>query len=100
MADIKENNVEWFSDQKYCCVTVTSTKYINKIKKIHDKHPDEFQDFIEDKENGYLYAKIPLKWWKISPGSSSNSPKREMTEDQKEALRERLAKARAKKRNK
>ena len=86
----KENMVEFISGQKTCTVTFTNQKHINRIKNIYKEHKEDFIYFIENPD-GSICAKIPLKWLKINPGSKDG---RIMTEEQKEAARLRLAKAR------
>ena len=95
-----ENMIEWISGQHYCVGTFTNTKHINRIKRIYEERKDEFK-YLKENEDGSICAKFPLKWLKINPGSVPGSrPKREMTEEQKQELRERLAAGRAKATNK
>ena len=86
----KENMVEFISGQRTCTVTFTNQKHINRIKNIYKERKEDFIYFIENPD-GSICAKIPLKWLKINPGSKDG---RIMTEEQKEAARLRLAKAR------
>lgn len=88
--DNKENMIEFLSGQRTCTVTFTNQKHINRIKKIYEERKDDFTYFVENSD-GSICAKIPLKWIKINPGSKEG---RVMTEEQKEAARLRLAKAR------
>lgn len=86
----KENMIEWLAGQHSCTVTFTNQKHINRIKKLYEERGDEFKSYHENKD-GSICAKIPLKWVRINPGSKE---KREMTEEQKEALRQRFAASR------
>lgn len=88
--DNKENMIEFLSGQRTCTVTFTNQKHINRIKKLYEERKDDFTYLIENPD-GSICAKIPLKWIKINPGSKEG---RVMTEEQKEAARLRLAKAR------
>ena len=88
--DNKENMVEFLTGQRTCTVTFTNQKHINRIKKLYEERKDDFTYFIENPD-GSICAKIPLKWIKINPGSKEG---RVMTEEQKEAVRLRFAKAR------
>ena len=88
--DNKENMVEFLSGQRTCTVTFTNQKHINRIKKLYEERKDDFTYLVENPD-GSICAKIPLKWIKINPGSKEG---RVMTEEQKEAARLRLAKAR------
>lgn len=88
--DNKENMVEFLTGQRTCTVTFTNQKHINRIKKLYEERKDDFTYLVENPD-GSICAKIPLKWIKINPGSKEG---RVMTEEQKEAARLRLAKAR------
>lgn len=88
--DNQENMIEFLAGTRTATVTFTDKKYINRIKKIYEDRKDDFKYFIENPD-GSICAKIPLRWVKINPGSKTG---RVMTEEQKEAARIRLAKAR------
>ncbi len=91
-----ENMIEFLSSARTATVTFTNQKHINRIKAIYEERKDEFGYFKENTD-GSICAKIPLKWIKINPGSAPGTgKKREMTEEQKEELRKRLAAGRAK----
>ena len=83
----KENVLEFLSGQHTCVVTFTNQKHINRVKKLYEERKDEFKYFHENPD-GSICAKLPLKWFKLNPGSKE---KREMTEEQKEVLRQRFA---------
>ena len=85
-----ENMVEFISGTRTATVTFTNQKHINRMKKLYEERKDDFKYFKENKD-GSICAKIPLKWIKINAGSKTG---RVMTEEQKEAARIRLQKAR------
>ena len=85
-----ENMIEFISGTRTATVTFTNKKHINRIKKLYEEIKDDFKYFVENSD-GSVCAKIPLKWIKINPGSKTGSV---MTEEQKEAARIRLQKAR------
>ena len=92
-----ENMIEFISGTRTATVTFTNRKHISRIKKLYEERGDEFKYYHEN-EDGSVCAKLPLKWIKINAGSKPGTrAKREMTEEQKQALRERLAKGRTKK---
>ena len=92
-----ENMIEFISGTRTATVTFTNRKHISRIKKLYEERGDEFKYYHEN-EDGSVCAKLPLKWIKVNAGSVPGTrAKREMTEEQKQALRERLAKGRAKK---
>ena len=85
-----ENMIEFISGTRTATVTFTNQKHINRIKKLYEERKDEFKYLVENLD-GSVCAKLPLKWIKINPGSKTG---RVMTEEQKEAARIRLQKAR------
>ena len=90
-----ENVLEFISGTRTVTVSFTNKKHINRIKKLYEERKDDFKYFVENSD-GSICAKLPLKWLKINPGSKNG---RVMTEDQKEAARIRLQKARENKNN-
>ena len=91
-----ENMIEWISGTRSATVTFTNQKHINRMKKLYEERKDEFKYFKENSD-GSICAKVPLKWIKVNPGSlPGTGKKREMTEEQKEELRKRLAAGREK----
>ena len=85
-----ENVLEFISGTRTATVTFTNQKHINRIKKLYEERKDEFKYLVANPD-GSVCAKLPLKWIKINPGSKTG---RVMTEEQKEAARIRLQKAR------
>lgn len=80
-----ENMVEFLTGDKTCTVSFTNRKYCNRMKKLHEKRPGDFEAF-EVNADGSVYARIPLKWLKITPPA-----KRDFTEEQREAMRMRMS---------
>ena len=85
-----ENMIEFISGTRTATVTFTNQKHINRIKKLYEERKDDFK-YLVGNPDGSVCAKLPLKWIKINPGSKTG---RVMTEEQKEAARIRLQKAR------
>lgn len=93
-----ENAIEFIKGAKTCTVSFTNQKHINKIKKLYESNKEDFSYYAENAD-GSICAKIPLKWIKISNPKRNN---RELTEEEKDVLRERIKKmheAKAAKRN-
>jgi len=89
MWDVSDNCLEFLKRQKVMKVTFSQIKYCNKINKLAAKYPDEVQVLKKNKD-GSIFAKLPLNYLHIyRPNSGS---KREYTEEEKQVLRERLAK--------
>lgn len=85
-----ENVIEFLSGTRYATVTFTNRKHISRIKRLYEERKDEFK-YFEENEDGSVCAKIPLRWIKLNAGSKTG---RIMTDEQKEAARIRLLKAR------
>ena len=60
---------------------------INMVKRLKEKYPDKVIIKHENKD-GSIHAYMPLKWMKITP--KGEGPKREYSEEEKQALRERM----------
>lgn len=80
-----ENNIEFLTGQRKVTFTFTARKYINRIKKYKESHPDDV-DFVENSD-GSICGHVPLKWLKISPPR-----KVELTSEQKAERSERMRK--------
>lgn len=60
MAEIKENNIEWYTGQDRVTVSFSQKKYVNRIKNMAEKHPS-CVEIIAENEDGSIYATIPLR---------------------------------------
>ena len=82
--------IDW-TDHKTAFVSVDDMSWINKLEKLKSEHPDEVDILFTPEENdGMLVARLPKRWIKIMP------PRR-MSEEQRQACVERLAKMRGEK---
>lgn len=84
-----ENNIEFLRNQQTATVCFSQGKYINKIKELKKKYPDDVDICVENTD-GTIVAHIPTKWVRISPPRQV-----ELSEEKKEELRQRLASFRA-----
>ena len=75
-----ENCIEWINNQKQITVSLCQEKWINKIKILKEKHPDDVIIMAEN-EDGSICAKLPIKFLKIS------APKK-VSEEQRQAASE------------
>jgi hypothetical protein len=92
MAEIKETVFECSGDFKHATITSNEQKWINKIKKLKEQRPEEVDIICLPEDNqGCILVHVPKSWMKLSPPRTVN-----YTEEQKEALRERMANARKK----
>lgn len=81
-----ENAIEWLDTQQKATVTLHGGRLKNRVLRLAEEYPDEVEIRREPDDNGgFLVAKIPVKWVKITP------PRRlELTDEQKEELMARL----------
>lgn len=93
MTDFKETCINWLASEPNATFCSEESKWINKIKKLHDEYPDEVKITVDpEKNHGVLLADVPKTWIKVSPPRKVN-----YTDEQKAAMAERLAAAREKK---
>ena len=88
-----ETAIERIQGNNYCCVTTGERKFINKLNTFASKYPDQVKiKFIND--DGSILAHVPYDWFRFVLPPKKLS----MTEEQKEAAKERAKKAREQKR--
>lgn len=83
MAENNENVIEWLTNQHTITCTFTQSKWVNKIKSLHKKHPEKVKILAEN-EDGSIYAKLPIKALKLS------IIERNLTDEQREELGEKF----------
>lgn len=79
--DFKENNIEWITGEKVISLTLTSQRYITKIKKLAEKKPDDVKLTVNN--DGSIYAEIPLTYLKL------RAPK-DLTDEQRQKIADRF----------
>lgn len=85
MRETNEYAIEWVLGDKTCTITVPEgTKMYNRVQELKKKYPDQ----VEEK-NSELYH-LPNSWIKINPPMN-------LTPEQREARKQKLAEAREKK---
>ena len=83
-----ENELEWLRGQKVIAGTLCKGRVANRIRRLAKEHPDEVE-IIKENNDGSIFFHIPLSYLHIYAPY-----KREMTDEEKEAARQRLAEAR------
>lgn len=89
MIKLVETAIERVQGTDYCTVFTAEKKFINSLNRLKDQYPDEVE-ILTINEDGSIVAHVPYSWFKfIKPPT-----KREYTNEQKQAMAERMAKAR------
>lgn len=84
-----ETSIERIQGTDYCTVFTAERKFINTLNRLKEEYPDEVE-ILTINEDGSMVAHAPYPWFKfIKPPA-----KREYTDEQKQAMAERMAKAR------
>lgn len=77
-----------YCDTKRAFFSSDERRWITKIRKLLEEHPDEVKLIASPETNdGCIYVELPAIWLKVQPPR-----KLEMTEEQREAARERFKK--------
>ena len=82
---MRENNIEWLTGQDRVTVSFSQQKFVNKIRKLAQKHPEV--EIVAENADGSITAHVPLKFVKIS------APKH-VSEEQRAKAAERLKRSR------
>ena len=82
-----ENAIEWIKNSDTATVTFSQKRYVSKIEKLAKRFPDKVK-IIHKNSDGSILAHIPVKAIKLQ------IVERELTDMQREELRERIEKAR------
>lgn len=85
-----ENVIEWITGDETITLTISQRKYITKINRLAEKYPNKVIIVAENK-NGSLLVKMPIGALKL------NIIERELSDEQKDELVERLKIAREQK---
>lgn len=84
-----ETAIERVQGTDYCTVFTAERKFINTLNRLKEEYPNEVK-ILTINEDGSMVAHAPYSWFKfIKPPA-----KREYTDEQKQAMAERMAKAR------
>ena len=85
--NMNENVIEWLTNDDHIAVTFSQKKYVNKVKKFA-KEDDRI--YLVENDDGSVFARLPIRYLKL------NKP-RTVSDEQREAARQRLTSARASK---
>ena len=90
MTDIRETGINHIAGEEHVTFFSSERKWINHIKRLKDKFPDEI-DIKRENPDGSLVVHIPASWFQIKPRK-----KIQFTEEQIMAATARLEKGRLK----
>lgn len=88
MEIFNETDLDHIGGNDYWGVSTGEQKWRNRLAKLHEQYPDEVKLMAANKDGSVFYH-IPKDWVKISPPI-----KRNLTEEQKAELRDRMMNAR------
>lgn len=63
--DYRENGIEWLNGQDTVTFSFSQKKFINKVRALAEKYPDEVKIYAENND-GSITGNLPLKFVKIS----------------------------------
>ena len=86
----KENVIHFIDNDKECAFTFSQSRYVTKIRKLAEAH--EEVKILHTNKDGSVVGRMPVKW------AVKLSAPRQMSEEQREACRERFLKTRRQKR--
>lgn len=76
-----ENSIEWITGDEDVGMTISQTRWINRMNQLQRSHPDDVKIFRN--EDGSIFATAPLSWVKLSPP-------RKLSDEHRAALSERM----------
>lgn len=65
-SNVTENVIEFLRDQKQATLTFSQGRYISRIKKLAESHPEECQ-IVSENRDGSICAHVPVSWVRIIP---------------------------------
>lgn len=72
-----ENVIEWLTGDARVGMTLSQTKWINRVRKLKKTHPEDVG--LVENDDGSVFASIPIGWLKVSaPRTLSDERKAEL----------------------
>jgi hypothetical protein len=84
---VNENVIEFLTNQQTMTVTFSQGRFIGKVKKLAERYPDEVE-IVAENEDGSIVAHMPVSYLALS------NRKKELTDEERIAMTERLNRAR------
>lgn len=80
-----------YCDKEHGYFSSDEYRFINKVRKLKEKYPDEVRIIKQPEENdGCIYCELPTRWFSIRP-----PVKRVLTDEQKKELSDRIKRVNA-----
>lgn len=87
----RETNVGYLDGWQFASVTTSIRRHISKMKALAEAHPNEVT--LIENPDGSIYMQFPPEWLRLP----SPPRKRNLSDEQKQAIAQRLAEGRDKK---
>lgn len=87
MDTIRDVTIGWEIGDEYAEVNTPNCRIRGRLRKLHEQRPEDFQRYVEN-EDGSVYAKVPVKWVKISPPKKVSDEFRKTSRERFLKLRE------------
>lgn len=90
MNDVKETAWDWYGDEKAATMSSNEAVWIKRLTALAEQYPEDVVIRKTPEDNhGVILVSLPKKWFKIKPPA-----KRTLTDEQREALSERMKRIR------
>ena len=86
-ANNNENCIEFLNNQHSITVSFCMQKWINKVKKLKEEHPNDVKILAEN-EDGSICARLPINYLKISAPRKVSDEQRQRASERFKKLRE------------
>lgn len=84
-----ENCIEFLNNQHSITVSFCMQKWVNKVKKLKEQHPDDIK-IIAENDDGSICAKLPIKYLKLSAQKQVSDKQRQAASERFKKLRENI----------
>ena len=85
-----ENCIEFLKNQHSITVSFCMQKWVNKVKRLKEQHPDDVK-IIAENDDGSICARLPIKYLKISAPKQVSDEQRQAASERFKKLRENIS---------
>lgn len=89
--EYRENNIEFYTNQETATASFTQLKMVHKMEQLAEIYPDECQ-IVAKNDDGSILVHFPVSWISVR-----RPVHRELTDEQRQELAERIKYARGQK---